>query len=174
MIARVLSNNLGIVSWFCLWHLSIAGVYLPGVSWPISAVGFLCQMRSRYLWCLLEAKMTGVIHGLGSLGGDLLIPSRAWRSMTALRTLSYCSASSVALVLGDLISSEFLISALLFCYWTLIQLLHHSAWLCWAYWRYRNLFDWLIDRLKAAMLITFNSQYLIVCGIVRLWSAGMF
>ena len=32
-----------------------------------------------------------------------------------------------------------------FCCWTLIQLSHHWAWLCWGYWHYRNLIDWLID-----------------------------
>ena len=32
----------------------------------------------------------------------------------------------------------------IFC-WTLIRLLHHWAWLCRGYWRYRNLIDWFID-----------------------------
>ena len=32
----------------------------------------------------------------------------------------------------------------LYC-WTLIRMSRHWAWLCQGYWRYRNLFDWLID-----------------------------
>ena len=32
-----------------------------------------------------------------------------------------------------------------FCCWTLVQLLRHWAWLCWGYWCFRNLIDWLID-----------------------------
>ena len=31
------------------------------------------------------------------------------------------------------------------CYWTLIRLSRHWAWLCWGYWRYRNLIDWCIS-----------------------------
>ena len=29
-----------------------------------------------------------------------------------------------------------------FCSWTTIRLLCHWAWLCWGFWRYRNLIDW--------------------------------
>ena len=36
------------------------------------------------------------------------------------------------------------------CCWTLIRLSRHWAWLCWGYWRYRSLIDWLIDWLKGA------------------------
>ena len=32
-----------------------------------------------------------------------------------------------------------------FCCWTLIRLSRPRAWLCWGYWRYRNLIDWLIE-----------------------------
>ena len=32
-----------------------------------------------------------------------------------------------------------------FCCWTLIRLSHHWAWLCWGYWHYSSLIDWLID-----------------------------
>ena len=31
-----------------------------------------------------------------------------------------------------------------FCCWTLIWLLRHWAWLCWGFWRYRRLIDWLM------------------------------
>ena len=32
-----------------------------------------------------------------------------------------------------------------FCCWTLIWLSHHWVWLCWGYWHYRSLIDWLIN-----------------------------
>ena len=32
-----------------------------------------------------------------------------------------------------------------FCFWTLIPLSRHWAWLLRGYWRYRNMIDWLID-----------------------------
>ena len=32
-----------------------------------------------------------------------------------------------------------------FCFWTLIWVSRHWAWLRWGYWRYKSLIDWLID-----------------------------
>ena len=69
-------------------------------------------MHPRYLRCCLEAKMAGVIHGLGGFREISLVTNGAWRLMRVWSTLSYCWASSDALVLGYQISSEFLISAL--------------------------------------------------------------
>ena len=52
---------------FCCWTLFWLSRY-----WAWLCLGYL-RYRSlidwlRYLWCLLEAKMSGVIHGLGDLG----------------------------------------------------------------------------------------------------------
>ena len=70
-------------------------------------VGFLRQTRSRYLRYRLEAKMAGVILGLGGFIEIVLVTNGAWRLMRVWRTLSYCRASSVAFIFGYLIRSEF-------------------------------------------------------------------
>ena len=76
------------------------------------AVRLLHRTRSRYLRCLLEVKMSGVIHGLGGLGKIFLVTGGTWRWMRVLRALSYCCASSAALVWSFSIKSKFLISTL--------------------------------------------------------------
>ena len=42
--------------------------------------------------------------------------------------------------------------------WTLIQLSRHRAWLCRGYWRYKSLFDWLIDWLWKAFTSWLHSK----------------
>ena len=94
------SKKFGIVSWVCLWHLSIAEVCLPGMYTlgPFSAVGFLRRTCSRYLQYLLEDKISGVLHGLGGFGQIFLVTMGAWRLITVQRVVSYCWASQVALL----------------------------------------------------------------------------
>ena len=41
-----------------------------------------------------------------------------------------------------------------FWFWTQIRLSRHWAWLCWGYWRYRNLIDWLTEVFSRLSVLT--------------------
>ena len=55
-----------------------------------------------------------------------------------------------------------------FCFWTLIQLSHHWAWLRQGYWHYRNSIDWLIDQshLIADCLFGYWVNLMIMLGLL--------
>ena len=114
-----------------------------------STVGFLRQTRSRYLRCILEAKMSGVTHGLTDFGEIFLVISGAWRLNSVQRTLSHCWASPVTLMLRYLISPVTLML------------------------RYLISPEVLTSGFKASILVDNNFRYLIVCGTVRLWFNGI-
>ena len=73
----MLSINFEIVSRFLALTSSIAEMCLPSCLDLFSAVGFLRQMRSRYLRYRLEAKVVGVIHRLGGFREIILETSGA-------------------------------------------------------------------------------------------------